>query len=304
VRWLLQGRPEWQIIAEAADGAEAVQKAEELKPDLILLDISLPNLNGIEAALRIGRLSPGSKILFLSQNHDLDVVKAALSTSALGYVLKTHAQSELVPAVDAALRGKQFVSGSLEGWELTEPPRGNAPHHHEILFHRDDACLLDGFTRFIAAALKTGNAAIALLTKSHQESLRQRLEAESVDVDGAIQQGTLILLDLADTLAALLVDGSPDPIRFLEEARRLIEAASKAAKTERPHVAFCCECKGYLWVQGDREAAIRLERACNELGKTHEVDMLCSYPFSGFQNEKDEAALQSICGEHSAVRPQ
>ena len=89
VRLLLQERPEWQIIFEASDGFEAVQKAEELKPDLILLDIGLPGLNGIEAARRIRQLSPNSKIIFLSMETSLDVVQVALSTGAEGYVRKT-----------------------------------------------------------------------------------------------------------------------------------------------------------------------------------------------------------------------
>src|SRR5258705_4088125 len=109
VRLLFEERPQWQVIAEALDGSEAVQKAEELKPDLILLDIGLPKLNGIEAALRIRQLSPSSKIIFLSLHTSLDVVQAALSTGARGYVCKTDAQSELLLAVDAVFRGKQFV---------------------------------------------------------------------------------------------------------------------------------------------------------------------------------------------------
>ena len=106
----LQARPVWQIIAEASDGPEAVQKAEDLKPDLVLLDIGLPELNGIEAARRIRQLTPGSKIIFLSQNSDLDVVRAALSTGALGYVRKIDAGRDLLLAVDAVLRGEQFFS--------------------------------------------------------------------------------------------------------------------------------------------------------------------------------------------------
>jgi DNA-binding NarL/FixJ family response regulator len=109
---LLQPRPEWQVISEASDGLEAVQKAEELKPDIVLLDIGLPKLNGIEAARRIQQLSPSSKIIFLTQNKDLDIVWAALGTGALGYVRKTDARRELLPAVDAVLRGEQFISSS------------------------------------------------------------------------------------------------------------------------------------------------------------------------------------------------
>ncbi|MGA8983930.1 MAG: response regulator transcription factor [Candidatus Acidiferrales bacterium] len=114
---VLQSRPEWQVIAEASDGLEAVEKAEGLKPDLILLDIGLPKLNGIEAARRIQQLSPSSKIIFLSQNNSLDIVTAALSSGARGYVRKTDVKRELLPAMDAVLSGEQFVSSALRGRE-------------------------------------------------------------------------------------------------------------------------------------------------------------------------------------------
>jgi DNA-binding NarL/FixJ family response regulator len=112
VRLLLQPRPESQVIAEASDGLEAVQKAEDLKPDVILLDIGLPKLNGIEAARRIRQRSPSSKIIFLSETSDPDIVQAALGTGALGYVRKIDAGRELLLALDAVLRGEQFISGS------------------------------------------------------------------------------------------------------------------------------------------------------------------------------------------------
>jgi DNA-binding NarL/FixJ family response regulator len=127
VRSLLQARPEWQVIAEASDGLEAVQKAQGVKPDLILLDIGLPKLNGIEAARRIQQLSPSSKIIFLSQNNDLEIVRAALSTGARGYVRKTDVKKELIPAMDAVLLGKQFVSSSLKGYEFTDRPASSSP---------------------------------------------------------------------------------------------------------------------------------------------------------------------------------
>jgi DNA-binding NarL/FixJ family response regulator len=106
----LEVRPELQVIGEASDGLQAVQKAEESQPDLILLDIGLPKLNGIEAAHRISRLVPGAKIIFVSQENDADVVSAALSNGAKGYVLKLDASRELLPAVESILRGKDFIS--------------------------------------------------------------------------------------------------------------------------------------------------------------------------------------------------
>jgi DNA-binding NarL/FixJ family response regulator len=105
----LAKRCDLQIICEVSDGLEAVQKADELKPDLILLDIGLPTLNGIEAARRIRKLAPESKIIFLSQESSADVVQEALSLGAWGYVVKIRAASELLPAVQAVISEKQFV---------------------------------------------------------------------------------------------------------------------------------------------------------------------------------------------------
>lgn len=121
--------PELQVICEVSDGLEAVHKAEELQPDLILLDIGLPTLNGIEAARQIRKLASKSKIIFVSQESSADVVREALSLGAWGYVLKSHSSSDLQPAIETVMLGKQFVSRGLSGHSLaqgrtsTQPPR-------------------------------------------------------------------------------------------------------------------------------------------------------------------------------------
>ena len=112
---ILEKRPELQIICKVSDGLEAVQKAEELQPDLILLDIGLPSLNGIEVARQIRTLSPNSKILFVSQESSAYVVQGALGTGAQGYVVKSDARRELLEGVNAVLRGEQFVSNRFSG---------------------------------------------------------------------------------------------------------------------------------------------------------------------------------------------
>jgi len=108
-------RPELQIVGEDTDGLQALQRADELQPDLILLDIGLPSLNGIEVARQILKLSPKSKILFVSQESSVDVVREALGTGAHGYVVKIDAGSELLIGVSAVLRGDQFVSRRFAG---------------------------------------------------------------------------------------------------------------------------------------------------------------------------------------------
>src|ERR1700693_4065897 len=94
-----------EVIAEVSDGLEAVQKAQELKPDLILMDIGLPSLSGIEAARQIRNLVPEAKVVFLSQESSADVIRMALNTGASGYVVKANAETELLEAVQSALWG-------------------------------------------------------------------------------------------------------------------------------------------------------------------------------------------------------
>jgi DNA-binding NarL/FixJ family response regulator len=116
---LLQGRPDIKIVGEVSDGLEAVHKSQELRPDLILLDIGLPGLNGIEAARRIRKLVPESKIVFLSQESSVDVVQEALTLGALGYIVKSDAVGELLTAVDTVLRGEIFIGSRFANHDFT-----------------------------------------------------------------------------------------------------------------------------------------------------------------------------------------
>ena len=102
VRNLLRARPDWRII-EACDGHEAVQKATEFRPDIVLLDVGMPILNGFEAARKIRKATPSSKIIFVTLNGDDDLKTAALAMGAEAYLLKTNAVRELLLAIEAAL---------------------------------------------------------------------------------------------------------------------------------------------------------------------------------------------------------
>jgi len=295
---LVQQRAEFQIT-QASDGLEAVRKAEEQQPDLILLDIGLPNLNGMEVARRVRKLAPHAKILFLSQEFSSAVVEEAIRLGALGYVQKTRAQRELLPAIDAVLRGMLFVSGGLGGGTFDSGIAADHRFRHEVQFYSDESILLESLTRFIAAALRAGNPAIVLATKSHREVLVERLKTNGFDIDGAIQQGTYVSLDAASTLSTITVKGVPDRGLFFEALTDLIRSAAKAAKTAPPRVAICGEGCGLLCTLGNTKAAISLEKVGNDLGKTQNIDILCAYPLPCCQ--EDTPAFNSICAEHTAI---
>ena len=316
----LEQRPELKIIGKASDGLEAVQKAAELQPDLIVLDIGLPTLNGIEAARQIRKLAPHSKILFLSQGSSPDVVQKGFDVGALGYVVKAHAGNELLAAVDAVRKGRHFVSRGLSGYtfahttdaqaidlspdqarRLLVPRKGEITRSHDVQFHFDDASLLLGFTHFIEAALLAENAVIVVLTESHQNSLLQRLQEHGVKLASAIEQGRYLSLDVADVLSTFMVNDLPDPVRFQKIAGNIVAAAAKAAKGQPPRIAACGECAPTLWAQGRAEAAVQVEQLWDGIAKTCEVDILCGYVLKSMQREQESHVYHRICAEHSSV---
>jgi DNA-binding NarL/FixJ family response regulator len=115
---LVHRQPGLRIIGKVQDGTEAIREAGSLKPDLILLDIGLPGLNGIEAAYRIRKIVPRAKIVFLTNDCSPEVVEEALKLGASGYVLKVYAAQDLPSAINAALNGDRFLSRGLGQYSL------------------------------------------------------------------------------------------------------------------------------------------------------------------------------------------
>jgi CheY-like chemotaxis protein len=320
LRSILQNKLEFQTIVEAQDGVEAIELAQALQPDLILLDIGLPKLDGIEAARRIRELAPRSKILFVSQESSVEVVQAAFNLGASGFVVKMDAGSELLTAVDAVLRGERFVGSRFAGHGFTGASDAGASKRlrsnsvlapfqhsmevagcHEAGFYSDDRSFLDDVTEFIGAALMVGNAAIVVATESHRDSLLQRLQAYGSDIGAAIEQGRYISLDAADTLSTFMLNGLPDPVRFFKLLGSLIATAAEAARGEQARVAIFGEMCHLLWAQGNVQAAIQIEKLGNQLAKTYDLDILCGYSLGSVQGGMDSHIFQRICAEHSAV---
>ena len=110
------------VICEGSDGLEAVQKSEELQPDVVLLDIGLPNLNGLEAARLIRSVAPRSRILFVSSYDWPELSHEAMNLGALGFVVKSKAARDLLPAISTILRDEQFFGSEVSPLDPTEPP--------------------------------------------------------------------------------------------------------------------------------------------------------------------------------------
>lgn len=208
----LQEGPKFQVIGEASDGHEGVQAAQRLRPDLILMDIGLPTLNGVEAARQILQSVPMTKILFLSEQRSPHIVEEGLRTGAGGYLIKADAGTELLPAVEAVLQGRRFVSASLTGFagadhgeEHITPLRRLKIEHHEVRFYSNEANLVDDFAQFTKAALKVRNTVLIIASESLRNSIRQRLSTDGVDLDSVAKRRQYLSINISDPLSASTV---------------------------------------------------------------------------------------------------
>ena len=302
----LQKSARWGIAGEAADGLQAVQQAQALEPDLILLDIGLPVLNGLDAARRIIAGNPRSRILFLSEHRSWSVVEAACATGARGYLCKTDGACRLVVAMDALMEGVGFVSAGLGG-EIVEktlcedvlPQRAS---RHVAGFYADEASRLDDYVRFAECSLATGSVFILLANGSRRDRLHERLVARKVAVDRLASEGQYLLVDSAGEFWQSVADGQLDEAQLAHAAAALFNHARRTNGGGRRRIALCGEGAPCLWQGGHSQAAICIERLWNELSKEGPVDSLCAYDADVLRrDDASRGTLQRICSEHSAV---
>jgi DNA-binding NarL/FixJ family response regulator len=129
---LLQNHEGWEICGEASDGRDVVEKARQLKPDVVILDVGMPNLNGLEATRQLLHHDPGSKIIVLTITDSDQVIRAALDAGARGFVLKSDAARDLVSAVEALQRNRMFFTPRVHDLVLAGfLDKGHAPSHTE-----------------------------------------------------------------------------------------------------------------------------------------------------------------------------
>lgn len=297
VRAEVQENSRWRIVGEASDGIEAVRQAQEHRPDLILLDLGLPMLNGLEAARRILANDPSVRILFLTEQRSRDIAEAALSIGARGFMVKTDAGGKLLSAMETIVNGGRFLSAGL-GEHIV----GTETRHHEAGFYSDETSLLDAYVRVAEAALGAGNALIVLTEDRRHQKLRERLQARGIDVDGAVREGRYLAFDPEAVMSEFMIDGSLDEGRFRTAAAALVAASARASTGKDRRVVACGECAPTLWREGNAEAAVRLEQLWDELAVTGDIDVFCGYSLDVPNLPDDSYAIfQRICAKHSAI---
>lgn len=285
----------WQSVGEASDAEQALERTRVLQPDLILLDVGLPGENGIEVARRILAENPSLKILFLSEHQSPELVEAALAAGGAGYVIKSNAGRELLPAMSAVVEGRRYLSASLE--QLARPRC-----HHAAGFYADEAQLLDDYATFAETVLSGGTSLIVVSTACRRKKLEHALQTRGVDVARMIAEGRHHWIDVTDALSNVMVDGWPDDTRFANVMTAIIGEAAARSTADPARVAAWGECAPTLWMEGKGDAAIRVEQLWGQVTARHHVETVCAYSTRRRPDGDDGRVLQQIRRLHSVVR--
>jgi len=184
LRLLLESQPEFSVVAEASDGRQAVDQAEALSPDVAVLDIGMPNLNGIEAAQRIAAARPATAIVILSMHSDEGYVLRALKAGAKGYLLKDSAEGDLIGAIKAVTQGKMFFSPEVSRMLVDDYVRQirtrGVDDSYDLLTTREREIL-----QLVAEGKSNKEVASALnlslhTVETHRRNLQEKLNLHSV----------------------------------------------------------------------------------------------------------------------------
>jgi DNA-binding NarL/FixJ family response regulator len=297
----LQNTSDWQVVGEAADGPDAINKALALRPDLILLDVGLPTVNGIEAARRILARNPNLRILFVSEHQSWDIAEAALCTGARGYICKSDAGRELLPAMETIVGGQRFVAARFGGRVVDNTSRrlSSGPRRHEAAFYDSEKQLLDEWTIIAEVALNSGATFIVVAGDSILYGLQESLRARGVNLARAVGEGRYVSFTVAEIRPKFMVDDWPDETRFWEDATSMMMAAAKASKSAQPSIVACGEIAPTLCRQGNTEAAIRVEQLWDELARMYQLDVFCGYSGDCACRDRRGDVFDRICATHT-----
>ncbi len=301
----VQNSGRWTVVGQAADGREAVRQAHALDPDLILLDIGLPVLSGIEAARQIIARKPLSRILFLS-DHGWDVAEAAVAAGARGYLRKTDGAERLLAAMDAVMAGVSLVSAGLDGDIVEKTLSGELPqpdgNRHIAAFYADETARLDDYLRLAEGAHRDGRVFVLVADGSRHDQLDRSLRARGIPVDRLASEGRHVFVDVATTLASTMADGRLDEARLRDAVADIFEQITATAGRHRLRIIFCAEDGAGLWNEGQPDAAVQLERLWNELSTGWAIDTLCAYDVDARRGHGEACdTFRRICAEHTAV---
>jgi CheY-like chemotaxis protein len=319
VRSLLQTRPDIEVCGEATDGRDAIEQARSLTPDLIVMDISMPGLNGLNATRIIQRENSHCKVIIITQNDGKVAREQARSVNANGVVAKSDLSRDLLRTIGRVMMENNTDLGHAKGAHgshnsagidgvaagVGEPWRGllanAAPRDHIVQLYQDQQFLNRAVCRFAAAAITNGEGVILVPTVAHWDAFRPRLEAEGVDVRAAEKRGQLTVVDADNLLPTFMRDGMPDSPVFMGLAANVVSQARGDGRYAK--VRWWGEMVNILWERGEVAASMNLEDQFDRLAHEQDIAIFCSFLMDNFDGSVNARMLPRLGENHSHLIP-
>jgi DNA-binding NarL/FixJ family response regulator len=287
---------EFDVVGTAADGRSAVDAALRLKPDLVVVDLTMPELNGFGATQELKRLGSQAKTVFLTMHDGDEYVAAAVEAGAHGYVLKSRLQPDLVSALRHALADRLFVPSLTSLLMLADNRSQHAAH-----FYGDESRRLDNLSRLLGAALRRGDAVVVAGTDATRAGVATRLAERNMDIDGLTERGRYIPVDAAEALSQFMRNRQPDAGLLSQFTEQLERTRLAKAEGSPQQLTVCGEMAALLYQEGNTQGAISLEGLWSRLTSGRQVFTVCEYPHSCFEGEAGAQFFSHVCQQHGSV---
>jgi CheY-like chemotaxis protein len=285
---------DFEVVASVASGREALDIVPDLDPDVVVLDISMPGLNGFQTAEELKRLGSRSRIVFLTMHQDDDFVANAIRCGAEAYVPKMLAWSDLVPALHHALAGRQYLP-SLTPLVMTDSDA------HVVQFRGGDGSWLHEAAAVLSSALQRGDTIATVLIESSRDALAVRMKERGWNPADLEAQGRYLVFD-AEAAARQVVRGGRLDVDTLVDLVAVLERARTASGDKaRSHLTILGEIAPVLWRNGNPEAAFEVERLWDELTRSLPILTICTYPMDWLDRDGGAAFSSAICAHHSVI---
>ena len=284
---------QFDVIATVADGRQALDAVPRLEPDVVVLDVSMPGLNGFQTAAELKRIGSPAKIVFLTMHQDDDFVSEAIRCGAMGYVLKALASSNLTPALHHVLAGRRYLP-SLTPLVMT------GVDTHAVQFCGDGGSGFDGVAAVLTSALHRGDIVATALVESNRDAIAVRMNERGWNLADLRTQGRYLAFDAEEAATQIMRDGRPNLDLIAEMVAALETARRASAGGPHSHLTIAGEMSAVLWRRGTPEAALELERFWHELTRSLPILTICTYPAACCDHGGVEF-VSGVSAHHSAV---
>jgi DNA-binding NarL/FixJ family response regulator len=286
---------DFDVVAAVTDGRQAIDAAGRLDPDIVLLDITMPVVDGLRAAQSLKRSGSRAKLVFLTLHAADEFVEAALATGAKGYVLKTRMEADLAAAIHHTLAGRTFVP-SLASLSAVSP--GSV---HSLHVRRDEAFFFDEVATFLYAATRRGDMTAVIATEPIRAGIAGRLAAAGCDVAVEKERGRYIEWDATQSLSHVMNGTRPDR-RIVTQFVEDLDRSRLAIGQGRPNrLAVFGEMSVLLLRDGNTEGAVAMEHTWNELSHDRPFMTVCSYPEDLLNQQGNPEVWTAVCAEHGSA---